>query len=107
RVAGDGHRRIDHDANSRAVHRANRRGDVAAPAGAGLAKAVSDVALSRAESGGSAGMDLHLRDDACRRGRVWIGRAAAWCAVFRSVVVEGTNVAVRGRARRGLTEEPA
>src|SRR3989449_8093608 len=29
-VPGHGHRRVDHDADSRAVHRADRRGDAAA-----------------------------------------------------------------------------
>src|SRR5207253_10871216 len=78
------------------------RGDVAAPAGAGPAEAVSDVALSHAESRRSAGMDLHFRHDAAHGGRVWTGSAAARCRVLRCLVVERTNLALRGARSGGI-----
>src|SRR5207249_6712750 len=92
---------VDLDPDSGTVHRPDRGGDVAAPAGAGHVAAVSHVALSGAEPRRAAGMDLHLRHDAAAGGRVWTRRAGARCRVLRSVVVEGADLAVRRTRPRG------
>src|ERR687891_252066 len=96
---------LRHDADPGAVHRADRRGDAAAPPSAGHAAALSHVALSAAEPRGSARLDLHLCHDAARGGRVRAGRAGVWCRVLRTMVVERTNVAVRGTTAGDLSGE--
>src|SRR6266702_3451959 len=98
RIARHGDRRAAHDADPGAIHRADRRGDPAASARAGPAAALSDVALSGAKPHRAAGMDLHLCHDTAHGDRLWIGRAVARCGVLRGVVVEETNVAVRGES---------
>ena len=66
-LAGDGHRRADHDAHPRAVHGADRRAHAAAAPQGRQARDVPDVAVSAAQPRRAGGLDLRVRD---------VGRAA-------------------------------
>ncbi len=94
RIAGDGHRCVDHDADPGAVRRTDRCIDLAAPARSRHAAAVSHVVLPVAEPRRFTGMDFRLCDDTVARDRFRFGRTAPRRDMFWRVVVEGKDVAV-------------
>src|SRR5206468_1014509 len=91
----------------RAVHGAGRGIDAAAPAAAGSAEAVSDVALSGAGARRPAGVDLPLRDDPARGDPVRRRRARPGVRGLSRLVVADRSLAVRGRARGVVTLDQA